>query len=463
MHAKVNERSGGDSQPLPISDSYAVPGSSGTMKETHIFTPSKLNDMAAPPLVPTCIKSRPDGAQGDIIPGDSIVIKENVVKKEYRDIEYEPNKLVASADDFSDFSDFQFAPPTTITSISNAIEPNLGILKPELSTSFLPDLSNNNNGQELAPNGNHSNDFTTMKNVHLVDNHQNSLVDSLANLQNRNTIEHPLSNGYHNENEFGSLNENIKSIDNASGHSVEAPNMDSDPIEIYSIGSINPSNSFAPQQPSILNAQKAYQPPSFTNSSSILMPQTATAQLPQTSNNLTIQWPEPGIDLDQLAQLEQRFWLADVKVDKADTKPNDTVVDDEWSDFVSVVQPQTPITNILNKNLLKQQNNDEDDWSEFVSSTPSTVPRFQQNSSDASMTCEAVFASWNAPSDPSPATGSYLFPSQFVSACNSPKRDSTAFQAQPQSMTPSIISLPNMRFVAPKSLLNMPKRPLTKK
>lgn len=206
----------------------------------------------------------------------------------------------------------------------------------------------------------------------------------------------------------------------------------------------------------------------FLSSSKILTPQTmsmSTTTMTTTNNPLSIQWPEPGINSDQLEQFERRFF---VQPNKIESKENDSAADDEWSDFVSVVQPQTPITNILNKNLLKQQNTDEDDWSEFVSSTPpSLLQRSSQNSTDSTTNYEAIFKSWNPSfqTGPSQSTNSYGIPANPLrqSAMHLPNGEPSTFQSTHATIAPSIISLPDLGFVAPKSLVNMPKRPTAKK
>lgn len=252
--------------------------------------------------------------------------------------------------------------------------------------------------------------------------------------------------------------------------------------------------------------------------SSILMPQAANhVQSKQANvgggNSLTIEWPEPGINVDQLEQLEARFSIqpdSNIKCSKSDTKQTaakdngqsttTTMADDEWSDFVSVVQPQTPITNILNKNLLKQQNNEEDDWSEFVSSTPPSLSSLHQfappsqnffsintNTSNASAAAAAttttntnynnVFTPWTTTPFPqkinayhqnnSDVYGKSANSLRYTKTVNSISNGESSHQFQnamsKPATAPSIISLPDLGFVAPKSLVNMPNRNLAKK
>lgn len=471
------------------------------------------------------------------------------MKKEYRDVEYEPNKLLSAIAD--DFSDFQFAQPTIISnnapiepnpstlstgslsnsvnlsnsnSSSNSIDSTIisnSILQPSAVGSILSDLtadkteplevtSNDVFGNKLPISASYLNSFESST--------FNSLpsIDQMANKMRSNPS--ALTNGNRSDFEFYSLNDNFTSQSNIpvnGGGGVDGNgilNHDitnnfgcaTDSMEIFSISSIDqkhsttnatslksaPIDNSANFQPTnhINTAINSMNSHKFTNSLGILTPQTATSsvhppQLTAMNNNASsIQWPEPGINSDQLEQFEKRFFSSppqSVESTKANVKNEqsaDPSGDDEWSDFVSVVQPQTPITNILNKNLLKQQqkSNDEDDWSEFMSSTPSNLQRLAPNSlaMESNSNYESMFKSWNRP-----ANSQHTNSGNFIAQPNALRQhqqqhqqqkpictiESNAFQIAHQPIAPSIISLPDLGFVAPKSLVNMPNISKAKK
>lgn len=558
-----------DSEPSQTSDSYTVPGSSGTMKETHIFTPIKPNTsndtstLPSPspsiPLQPsssTLVSNgntktqRTDISLGDIdqFSNDTIVIKENVVKKEYRDVEYEPNKLMAS----DDFTEFQFAQPTLVsnnaiieskTTVSNTTGPSTANLSNSIALSnstslpnstnvsnyklqqnsisdYLPDLSANKKEPDIISNDGYVN--KQPKSESYLNSFENSAFQSLPSIDQATNKMTTLSNGNRSDYEFYSLNESFTTTSKnipANGGGIlnnDTNNFGcaSDSMEIFSISSndqknsVSTTNNTSKQNVPIGNSlhstaissnlqttnmnttmMNSMNSNKFVSSSGILTPQTASSvqsHLKMMNNNASsIQWPEPGINSDQLEQFEKRFFSSpqqpiDPKSnEKINEQNTETNADDEWSDFVSVVQPQTPITNILNKNLLKhqQQNNDEDDWSEFVSSTPSNLHRFTSNSiaSETNSNYESMFKSWNT-SFPISSNSQQSNLGNFIVQPNAlrPQQqqqpictiESNAFQIAQQPIAPSIISvskLPDLGFVAPKSLVNMPNISKAKK
>lgn len=496
-----------ESDPSPTSDSYTVPGS--TMKETHIFTPIKANpsnDISLPTLVANGTKPRSDIPSDDIEQTitDTIFIKESVVKKEYRDVEYEPNKLSASTDDFSDF---QFVQPITIPN-NQIIEPIQCLANVEMqsnSINSLPELSTDKFDTDTLSNDAYSSklaDLPKPATSYVMNSFNNSTFKSLpsidngqipSNLQNVSSTA-ILSNGNQNEFDFYSFNNSTHkntpsgSIPNDT-NSFDCPK---DSMEIFSISSIdhkqmhslsnsvqNPSiasnsHDLFKQQSNINATMNTINSNKYVDSSDILTPQSLNMQSKTIINNneLSIQWPEPGINSDQLNELERRFSIrsSDSKLDKInEPKENaDTIADDEWTDFVSVVQPQTPITNILNKNLLKQQqqsNNDEDDWSEFVSSSaPSNLQRSPNSIAiDSNTNYESMFKSWNTQAT-SQHFGNYILQSNTMRQSGNPSNiELNALQMAQKPIAPSIISLPDLGFVAPKSLINMPNMSKAKK
>lgn len=549
MDLYTNDLGDGDSEPSQTSDSYTVPGSSG-MKETHIFTPIKPNTSSdaslpssspspSPPPQPLSSlvsngmtkTQRNDIPLGDVdqFSSDTIVIKENVVKKEYRDVEYEPNKLIASADDFTEFQFVQptIAPnnainePNTTLSTANPSNPIIlsnsiglsnstsvsnSILQPNSINNFLSDLSTD----KIEPDKISNDGFG--KSASYLDSFENSTFKSLPSIDYAaNKISSnvdSLSNGNRSDFEFYSLNDNFITSKNipVDGGILNTNNFGcaTDSMEIFSISSIDQKHAHtttntsqqntqsisslhsAPiSQPNNLNtAIHSMNSNNFATNTGILTPQTAASVQPQLAmmNNkaMAIQWPEPGINSDQLEQFEKRFFSApsESKCNNVSEQNAETNTDDEWSDFVSVVQPQTPITNILNKNLLKQQqqSNDEDDWSEFVSSTPSNLQRFTSNITAPPVTnsnYESMFKSWNttfqtATSQQS-SLGNFIVQPNVATMRQQHQQpictieSNIAFQTAQKPIAPSIISLPDLGFVAPKSLVNMPNISKAKK
>lgn len=594
VHSEIVDAEAKSASPTSDSHSYTVPGSSGTMKETHIFTPitkptnmigtptvaavvatsapivASVTTNAIEPFLPTHVSNgiiSQTTCENDPFQSDTIIIKENVVKKEYRDVEYEPSKLVANAS-VDDFTEFQFVQPTQLMPNTNPIIEQK--LNASNSMSFFPADSYVKQQHGHVPNNRNFNCFDNLASIQAptIDHYQMTAATNTID-----AVEKPSTNsstgsknhGPQSELELYSIN---KSSSPSSTHSnvpivnnvpIEQFGCATDPMEIFSIQSVHyHSQSVYGQQQSTANTAQmsiksdiqqlntnqnnnnnnnnSFMVATTTTSnnntmttsmnsvssiqsnstyigggSSILMPQTArnvqskqaaAAAANAADNALTIEWPEPGINTDQLEQLEARFSIQPesntIKSNKNDTKSTVTkdnnlttmaAADDEWTDFVSVVQPQTPITNILNKNLLKQQNNDEDDWSEFVSSTPLPANTLQQfapppqnllanKATTASNTnYNNVFKPWTTTPFYQPKiTGHQNTADGYAKSSNNLRytktvnsitngESSTTFQsAMPKTVAPpSIISLPDLGFVAPKSLVNMPNRTLGKK
>lgn len=587
---------GSETSPTSDSYSYTVPGSSGTMKETHIFTPitpksvtkmigTSIADSATSVPIATIITTNaidqflPSLASSngisqcacdnDAFQSDTIIIKENVVKKEYRDVEYEPNKLVANAS-ADDFTEFQFVQPIQSMPNSNSIiEQNVSnapLNNQSNSISLLPDIYEKL-AQKPMPNDRNTNNYDSLASI------------SATTLE---TISATAAAGNRSELDLYSINKSsftpspYSNVATANTAPLEQFACTTDPMGIFSIQSAqyNSHPSLKQQQSTIdiasLSINPGTQQPNTNNinnnnidsisighnnnndnnsmensmnlvrstnsttyiggGSNILVPQAANnVQLKQANadtNALTIQWPEPGINIDQLEQLEARFSIqpdSNIKCEKSTaTRANEfasssssssssmtatataattttamtttttTTADDEWSDFVSVVQPQTPITNILNKNLLKQQNNDEDDWSEFVSSTPPPPNKLQQfapssqpqhllginANANTNTNYNNVFQPWtttpfsqkitayqqNIPDSYTKSANSLRYTKTVNSLTNGESSHTFQNSMPKPAATPSIISLPELGYrMAPKSLINMPNRTLAKK
>lgn len=208
-----------------------------------------------------------------------------------------------------------------------------------------------------------------------------------------------------------------------------------------------------------------------------------------------IEWPDPGIDPDEMARLEALFpqpkSFATVsnqsnRPPSVNSNSNQATADveDEWTNFVSVSQPQLPITNILSQSLQKQQN-DDDDWSDFVSSTGPA-----QSHQLWTSTAAPNFPAWNAPPS-TPFGSSGIFQSSghqipipappLINTIDLPSSNSAhhngynnvnlrnksnskiALRPMQNHSSASIISLPDLGFVGPKTLVNTPKSHFEKK
>lgn len=92
-------------------------------------------------------------------------------------------------------------------------------------------------------------------------------------------------------------------------------------------------------------------------SPAVLLPQTVRIE----SNKPKVDWPEPGINPDEMARLEQIF-------SKDKQEAGNIVEEDDWSDFVSNTEP-------IPKPTTSANTYQDDEWSDFVSSVPAQ-PQF---------------------------------------------------------------------------------------
>lgn len=510
------------------SASYAVPGSSGTLKETHIFTPIKLNIAtshapsqsntidATEIIAAPAANAYPEFDFEKISAG--VIIDENVVKKEYRDVEYDPDKLKTPAsvenDDFSDYQSVE-APVAEAKSTPN-----------NLNTILKPTKTASNISIDWPDPG-------TVANTNAIEEFKNYVPNANASIKSEQNIDahvnHSSTNGY----EFNKPSIGVSPSDgmfSASNDAVATTNSRDDDFSDFQstkmagisyISHVSAIPDIIPSGQSFAYAKSDVAPTSTMpdifqrvslasdmgidkysekhsndmhtvsspirsttsstlssivspfNSSSILVPQVALQpkqMLTSKHVSSSIVWPEPGISADELARLETIFPQTNKVVNaspihrKPTNNTNHKTDDDEWSDFVSVTQPQTPITNILNQNLQKHQSNDDDDWSEFVSSAapPTSIPSTQRHMTNSGPN----FTSWNAPTQynswqHTPFSQSDNFTLSTMRSNGNGMVTNGHHHTQQQS--PSIISLPNLGFVGPNSLVNMPKTNLSKK
>lgn len=454
----------------PTSDSYTVPGSSGTMKETHIFTPIKPYNIDKTSTVFT-LDDNINNTNSNIVgvkcdgtfSNNSIVINESVVRKEYRDIDYDTSKLTTTNSD--DFTEFQFAEQTTLNLNDKiSIEPHASSLTITNSQSSV------NCDMESTQQNSHSDSILDEFDAYTT-RQPNSIMENRSMKPSNEFREHcdniKVNHIKHNDFTVFSMNADKTNAHqhgkSDTEHSTSAINS-SNAFQLSSSQLLSMASPINSQSTSITAVKKPEENPVTRNhisdSFGILIPQTVNSSSISTipldvQQSVKIEWPEPGLNSKQLAQLEKRLPKSSEK-HESNHNAND---DDEWSDFVSVTQPQTPITNILNENLLKQQNhgNDEDDWSEFVSSTSSSTC-FQQQP-----TQQRYSSAVNNLKPEYTIHSNALYSNMTEYNVGHSNTNGYQTSSSQQTIAPSIISLPDLRFVAPKSLVNMPKRSLAKK
>lgn len=553
--------------PGPISASYVVPGSSGTLKETHIFTPNKG------PII-NGTNTKDTRTQSNIVnefdkPAAGVVIDESVVKKEYRDVVYDPEKLKVSnkidADDFTEFQSVEVS--QSVPDVSSSIAVSTTILEPTKALGSIvinwPDpgdivnITNlddfnyatiSNTEQSLPPISstettsdiilddiskpiNDSNEFPAIKDYSKpeigVSPSEYMFTTSIQSTSVCNIA----------DNEFDDEFTDFQSIDPVVAPTKTIPNFTTNvetqhattskfiyPLPIVASNSkaldtnhtsiwqqLNNNNTpmataIQASQPIIQAAYVPSVPLVPFQASECLVPEVKSTNT--ISSEPRIEWPNSGIDPDEMARLEALFpqpktisqnMQSTNKLTKPQsatnraatsnaTQQSNADVDDEWSDFVSVTQPQLPITNILSQSLQKQQN-DDDDWSDFVSSNGPVQHQPWTNSSGPS------FSSWNAPQQgnyggpsifqssthqraipPPPSINTIDFPSiqnpshqngytNSFNNVNIKTKSNGKLPLRPMQnkTSASIISLPDLGFVGSKSLSNTPKTNITKK
>lgn len=463
-----------------------------------------------------------------------VIINENVVKKEYRDVEYNPDKITnvnLENDEFSDFQSVEATPTciktnvpsidrnTIVNSQSDILEPtktssNISINWPDpgtvIDTTALEGLSNYV-PKTFISNSMASHDFSSVKSVDFTKpvigtSPSDNMFASSMNPEISETK--VAANSIDEFSEFQSTESNsISYISHVSAipdiisltktHSNRTDDNDKKEIlpDVFQhtvqmkINAISSEKSLPWQhfngnniEPETQSSNSLTNPVSVTKpvptipfmSSNILVPQVTTTFGSSSINQQPkIEWPEPGMNSDELARLE-KFYPQPASATSSQ-KPTinhqknvKTSEEDEWSEFVSVTQPQTPITNILNQNLQKHQA-DDDDWSEFVSSAAAPSSQQMQNN-QWNTNCGPNFTSWNAPSQFNSWQNSTNFPTRnnhengfahtenlnVVNHITNNKQLSN--QPIPSRYAPSIISLPDLGFIAP-----MPRTNFTKK
>lgn len=441
-----------DAIPTPISSSYVVPGS-GTLKETHIFTPSKvIASFVVDDLADTAAR-----------PESGVRIDENVVKKEYHDIEYNPKQSSpVVVDEFSDFQSVEETPqmlqPTQSGIVINWPDPGR-LTGMEFDQFVYDDSSKIDNNvvdqvkeevsmgkycisieedSKPSPKSSILNQFIPTSNI---DDKTSVVNDFLALGPNHVSIS-PSSTL---DNREGTKHELVSTYNNGFVKEPQS-NMKSDSFDDFSeFQSVPIPVQQAPQVPSmtVIGMPPPLEP------TSVLIP----TNIQSTTNTPASQiaWPDPGIDSDEMARLEAIFPTPKtislpnpVTVKSGSPKRQGTVDEVEWTDFVSSSAGLQPITHIINQNVLKHQQEkpavDDDDWSDFVSSGTSVNNQFNPLPM-VNATTGPNFPAWNAPAS---SFGSWTPTASSLK--QSSKQDIA--QIQPARI-PTVSLIPDLGFVAP--------------
>lgn len=498
-----------ESIPAPVSSSYVIPGS-GSLKETHIYTPDIVSSNSSLPGRDSVVIKEPDEPKCPDFDYDKaaagIIINENVVKKEYRDIEYNPVIIPSNASQLpssDDFSDFQYASSTT-KSFSNYTT-NMDILQPTGATGWLNSSTKKSNEIDLL-----SASLPTLQNS------KSNIIDEIdLKLDNFCTNENQSNDNYAKPRIGISPTDNMfeTTLINPSSSSLGIKG-DDDFTEFQSVSTTGLNSASSKVKP-ILPISQPLAPVSVisqkSSNTAVLTPQTIKPSACPSSSN--INWPDPGINPDELARLEAIFTVPNAKPNNSNqstgsvqsitsTKkvPATRSEDDEWTDFVSSTPKPQPITQIINENINKLQKQssagDDDDWTDFVSSTPPVVPQLQPLSLSNQWTSGPNFTSWNAPPQfnswqsstiykpPQPLMQTIPFTNQssLSSSSSSPKfsnynnhnnsnNNNSSYRPSQTSnnnnnnanflkaaKAPSISLIPDLSFIAPKNLMNRGSR-----
>lgn len=238
-------------------------------------------------------------------------------------------------------------------------------------------------------------------------------------------------------------------------------------------------------------------------SPSILLPQQAQPQQPAESNRVTqINWPDPGIDPDELARFEAAFPKPKVAPQASgsnNSTPKHASVavanaadDDEWTDFVySKPATEKPSPTRSKHSPSTHSTSQQEEWTDFIYSAPVTQHlsssqnnfNYQNNSLGAGRLGGPKFNSWNQPQLPPPQFSSWNSNNYYCPSSNSsapiaaqkekvptfstahalPAHHTTNFYQTPLSTAgrsmpppqanhiPGISQLPELSFITPNS------------
>lgn len=438
------------------------------LRETHIFTPNKSSNPISREVsidkndvVVVVAASTTDDEFSEFSEFQSsseIKIDKNVITKEYRDVEYDPDK----------------------PKISKSISPT--ILQPTKIDSGSITINWPEPGR-LSKSYNVDSDRFETFTTSVVEVKKPIESDfEFTEFQGTNTVKYEPDDDEFTNFQGGLKINSSKFSKPILGTSPTPPEIIKDEFddEFTDFQSVTPAP--APAQVQNGFKENSILPPSINPSP----PKTLVPNIlvPENKKIMTIEpilapskinWPDPGVDMDEIARIEAAFSHKTIP----DVKPvQKSATDDDWSDFVSVKNPIPKIQNPIEIKPIVTTNppkEDDDDWSDFVSSTPNQWNNSSQLQSGPN------FSSWNMPppqfnswnntnlfqtpinqQTQQPQTGGYLanLNNGFNYGVNNQTSKKTNLN---QKSSPSISILPDLGFAAPKTIMNIPKGNFNKK
>ncbi|XP_055923042.1 uncharacterized protein LOC129953703 [Eupeodes corollae] len=337
----------------------------GPLKETHIFTPSKgENALSSRSSAANTLTKTPRTSESKCpidfdyeIAAAGIIIDETVVKKEYRDVEYNPG--------------FGSKYREETIEHSHRLSPDIGLPK------------------HIYLNSEHLNSRETPKNP----------LDDIGIGEPEKSYEKkapsvPKSSSFDDEfSDFQSVP--APALPPASAQPTIVPSSIIPSSSAKTDPKTSPSHwRVLKETAEISSLSSRTGTPVSLNDEMILCPAILLPQAIQMESKPKIEWPEPGINPEELARIEELFPQPKGSSNKPSPShsvrsqqqtgnnrntPQLGADDDDWSDFVSV--PAAPSNHIqsISQQFQKRQvspaktaadlNND-DEWSDFVSSAP---------------------------------------------------------------------------------------------
>lgn len=177
-------------------------------------------------------------------------------------------------------------------------------------------------------------------------------------------------------------------------------------------------------------------------SPAVLLPQSIRIEKPKSTN---IEWPDPGINSDEMARFEQIF-----------SKPVEVKEEDEWCDFVSNTETRSHHAPSASNTY------QDDEWSDFVSSAP--IPAQPQFNSGAWQNANyynnplSVYASTHLNYVPKENNNNISMMGENLQNCSNPQSlNQTSNLNKNQflnynKVVPSISLIPDLGFVAPPTV-----------
>lgn len=386
------------SPPTLLTTSKLIP-----LKETHIFTPSKSEG-----TISRSVNKSNDKGPIDFdyeIAAAGIVINEQVVKKEYRDIVYNPD--AQTKDSLEGFS-------AEISQGNNGVDQNVPVVDPnKCSRQKLsgPDLLS---GPILNILEKKADPITEAK---------CDLADEFTDFQQSISVsEKQQPPTFLPAQGIIETNSRVPEKDSTANEKHVKATFDDEFSDFQSMPPPEPS-----QLKSMSEKPKSRTQTPILNDEMILSPAVLLPQAIQLkSSEPKINWPSDSeINPEELARLEQLFPQAKQvtaqtvvlnktsDVASANSSPKKEQKDeDDWSDFVSV-QPDVNSANVRLQNPSTQtsiplstisKTYDDDDWSDFVSGTPastansSNYPQINRQQWNSTQLPPPQFMAWNQPS-----------------------------------------------------------------